>query len=165
MPRNRITAAELMARLATDPGYQARTAARDAALAQASAKSAADERLLVGEIRRAGYDVDSVWDLVNNTPHPFLPRRFVGPYPRAYPILIRHLGVAHEPAVREGVIRALTVRDGGLEVERALFEQFEVEERQSLRWALANALKVAMPYSRRRRCPAIAAAIRAGSGV
>ena len=164
MVTKRITAAELAAKLAVDPAYQARVRERDAELGRRAAECAADERLMVAEIRRLGYDIDSVWDLVNNAPHAVLKRRFVGPYPRAYPVLVRHLSVDHTPAVREGVIRALTVRDGGVLVEAALLAEFEREQRPPLRWVLANALRIAMPYSKRRRRPEIAEAYRGGSG-
>jgi len=163
MRKKSTTAAELIAQLDKDPEYQARRAKQDAASAKKAAICAADEKELVEGIRKVGYDIDSVYDLVNNDPHPFLVRRFLGPYPRAYPILVMHLRIEHHPAIREGVIRALTIRDGGELVENALLEEFDRETGQHLRWVLANALKTAMPYSRRRRRPDIAAAFR-GAG-
>jgi hypothetical protein len=164
MRKKRMTAAEFSAQLAADPDYQALRRQQDAVLATLAATCAADEALLVAELQGAGYDIDSVWDLVNNTPHPHLPRRFLGPYPAAYPVLVKHLRVAHHVRIREGIIRALTVRDGEEMVERALLEEFEAESRPDLRWVLANALKYAMPYSKRRRRPDIAAAYRSPSG-
>jgi hypothetical protein len=165
MPRRSAkTAAEFVAQLQNDPEYQALRKSQDAELAKKSAICAADERGLVGELRGLGYDIDSVYDLVNNSPHPILARRFLGPYPAAYPVLIQHLKTQHEPAIREGIIRALTVRDGGRPVEEALLEEFDREKNAHLRWVLANALKTAMPYSRRRKRPDIAAVFqRAGA--
>jgi hypothetical protein len=122
----------------------------------------ADEALLVREVRECGYAIDSVWDLVNNTPHPFLPRPFTGPYSSAYPVLIRHLSLKHHPRVRDGIIRALTVRDGGPKVEAALLEAFITEPAGPSKWVLANALRVAMPYSRRRRHPEIKTTLQSG---
>jgi hypothetical protein len=164
MPKKPITAAELLARLAKDPEYQAKRKEQEAALAQLAAACAADEQGLVAEIRATGYAIDSVYDLVNNAQHPYLVRRFLGPYPNAYPALVRHLGLPHHPRIREGIIRALTVRDGGSQVETALLAAFEGEAVPALRWVLANALRTAMPYHRRRRRPEIAAAFRAGTG-
>jgi hypothetical protein len=164
MTKKRAAAGEVMARLEEDPEYQARRRAQETALAELGAACAADEHLLVAEIREAGYDVDSVWDLVNSAPHPVLVRRFIGPYPHAYPILVRHLQVRHHPRIREGVIRALTVRDGGEMVWQALLQEFDREMSAEHRWLLANALKYAMPYSRRRRRPDIADAYRGSSG-
>jgi len=60
---------------------------------------------------------------VNNRPHPVLNFPFAGPYERAYPLLVRHLRVKHHPRVREGIIRALTVKDGDELVWKALLEE------------------------------------------
>lgn len=114
-----------------------------------------DESQLVEEIRQCGYAVNSVYDLVNNSPHPVLERAFTGPYEKAYPVLIKHLDLDHERIIREGIIRALTVKDGGKEVEEALLKQFNSEENSDTKWVLANALKTAMPYHRRKKYPEI----------
>jgi len=111
---------------------------------------------------QCGYEVDSVWDLVNNRPHPFLETNFSGEYTKAYPVLIRHLQVPHVSAIREGVIRALTVKDGGKEVENALLDAFNEEKEPSLKWVLSNALKTAMPYHRRKKMPEIATTYKNG---
>jgi hypothetical protein len=154
-----MKAEDLVQRLNSDPEYLARRAAIDARQAELRAECAADEQILVAEIQKRGYDIDSVWDLVNNTPHPVLQRRFLGPYPQAYDVLLRHLSLPHHPRVREGVIRALTVKDGGRTLEDALLREFVAEEDAELRWVLVNALRTAMPYHRRRRHPEIAAAL------
>jgi hypothetical protein len=158
------TAAESLARLEADPEWRARRDAREADFEARRAQHHAEEELLVGEIRAAGYDIESVWDLVNNRPHPVLERGFTGPYPDAVPVLIRHLTLAHPPKVREGIIRALTIRLPGREVEDALLAAFRAEMDPSLRWVLASALRTAMPYHRRRRLPEIKAAYESGSG-
>jgi hypothetical protein len=156
MPKRKpITAGELMAQLEADPEWVARRDARQRESEAHSQVCAADEAELVREIRSAGYDIDSVWDLVNSTPHPILERRFLGEYPRAYPILLRHLRIAHRKEIREGIIRSLTVKDGGRDVEVALLECFQSETDDNLRWVLANALRTAMPYHRRKKFPEI----------
>src|SRR5262245_54197027 len=143
MKKKRETAAELMARLEADPHWVAERDRREAQLAARSVELQADESALVKSIRAIGYDIDSVWDLVNNVPDPLLTQRFVGPYRRVYPLLIAHLAVPHDPRIREGIIRALTVRNGGVDVEVALLAEFERESDPGLRWVLANALRVA----------------------
>jgi hypothetical protein len=163
MKRKPVTAEELMARLEADPQWVAERDRREAERASRAAELQADESELVQSIRALGYEIDSVWDLVNNAPHPFLERRFIGPYERAYPLLIQHLRASHEPGVREGIIRSLTVRDGGATVESALLAEFESESSPELRWVLANALRIAMPYSRRRKHPEIAAVYRSSA--
>lgn len=71
-------------------------------------------------------------------------------------MLVRHLQLPHHPRVREGIIRALTVRDGGELVWQALYSEFTTETDKEMRGVLANALRVAMPYGKRARIPGIA---------
>jgi HEAT repeat protein len=59
------------------------------------------EAPLVVELRTAGFDVRSAWDLVNTAK----------PYPDALPILVAHLGRPYPDRVREGIARALAVSD------------------------------------------------------
>jgi hypothetical protein len=157
--RKPVTAAELMAELEADPEWVAQRDAKERERQKREQISAADEAELVREIREAGYDIDSVWDLVNNTPHPSFECRFLGEYRLAYPILARHLFVPHLKENREGIIRALTVKDGGSEVESSLLNCFQSETDDHLRWVLANALCTAMPYHRRKKHPEIKAVL------
>lgn len=59
------------------------------------------EAPLVEELRAAGFAVDSVWDFVNTS----------APYPKALPILLDHLQRPYPGPVREGIARALAVRE------------------------------------------------------
>ena len=163
-PRRPKTAAELMAELEANPKWVADRDRRDRQVEELDRVLAADEALMVAEIRGLGYDIDSVWDLVNNTPHPVLERRFIGGYEKAYPALVRHLELAHHRRIREGVIRALTVRDGGELVETALLAALHDERDPEIRWVVANALRVAMPYHRRRKHPEIKQALEQPKG-
>jgi len=151
-----VTAAELMARLSKDAKYLAAVAERDRRIAEQAREYADEGEQIAREAAKLGYDIQSVWDFVNNNPHPFLPRSFVGPYDRAYPLLVRHLRLPHHTKVREGIIRALTVKDGGPLVSDALFREFAAEKNPYLRWVLANALRTAMPLKERKRHPEIA---------
>lgn len=155
MTKRPKTAGELMKHLESDSVFRAERAAREAKLAELEARCAADERDLVSEIRAHGYDIDSVWDLVDNAPHPVLERRFIGSYQAAYSTLVAHLRLPHHRRVREGVIRALTVKDGDRAVEGALLDEFQTETDPELKWVLANALRTAMPYHQRRKYPEI----------
>lgn len=121
---------------------------------------AQDEQTLVAEANALGYHIESVWDFVNNAHHPVLGSRFTGPYERAYPLLIEHLQASHHPRVREGIIRALTVKDGGEPVWSSLYRAFTQETDNLQRWTLANALTVAMPPRQRAQHPAIARAFK-----
>ena len=156
-----MTAAEHGAILAKDPAYLAMRAKKEAELAAFAATFADEEALIAGEAAAVGYRIESVWDFVNNTPHPVLKFPFTGPYERAYPLLVRHLRTRHHPRVREGIVRALTVKNGGELVWNALLQELHEESDPTLRWLLANALKTAMPYKLRRKHPEIAAAYQA----
>jgi hypothetical protein len=129
MKRRRITAGELMAQLESDLEYVKRRALRDARTSVLEQECRTDEALLVRKVRAIGYDIDSVWDLVNNAPHPHLSRRFVVPYSGAYSTLLKHLEQPHHPRTREGIVRALTVKDGGPQVEEALLSAFRKDRR------------------------------------
>ncbi len=164
MTKRSMTAAELLDKLKADRAFNAAQEETEAAAAVLAADVASDESRLVGEARSIGFDIDSVWDFVNvGAKHAFLRRRFNGPYGRAYPLLVSHLAIEHHPRVREGIIRALTVRDGGEPVWRALLSEFEREQDPSSRWLLANALRVAMPRGVRAKYPKIAQAFGRGS--
>jgi HEAT repeat protein len=74
---------------------------RDEELARREAEWRRAEAPLIEELREAGFEVDSEWDLVNTAT----------PYPAALPILLEHLGRPYPDRVREGIARALAVRD------------------------------------------------------
>lgn len=93
------TAAELMAELQADPEYVAERQQRDAELQRKAAAWREAEAPLVEELRAAGFEVESAWDLVNTAT----------PYPAALPILLEHLGRPYPDRVREGIARALAV--------------------------------------------------------
>jgi hypothetical protein len=154
--RKSITAGELIAKLNDDPEYLARIAEQDRRIAKFVAEVADEEYQISRQAEKLGYKITSVWDFVNNSPHPILPRPFVGPYERAYPMLVRHLRLPHHPRIREGVIRALTVKDGGQLVSDALYQEFITEKDSGVKWVLANALRTAMPLKERKKHPEIA---------
>jgi hypothetical protein len=163
--RKSITAGELLEQLAHDEDYQRRMAALEAELAPLYAAVRADEAELVEEIRQLGFDIESVWDLVNNKAHPVLQPRFTGPYPEAYPILVAHLARPHHQRIREGIIRALTERDAASIATEPLLRELHTERNQMTRWVIANALRVLVPSKARRNLPEIDEAYRAGSGL
>ncbi len=147
--------------LEKDPAYLARVKERDARIEALAAEYAAEDALIAKQAKQLGYDIGSVWDFVNNSSHSFLPRPFLGPYERAYPMLVQHLRVRHHNRVREGIIRALIVKDGGEAVWSALLDEFRLETDSNLKWLLAVALRAAMPYKLRRKHPEIAAVYKA----
>ncbi len=74
--------------------------------------------------------VSSVWDLVN-TPDT--------PYASAAPILIRHLEVATDERLVEGIARALTNKAFRAAMP-ALIQQFRAVTNDAARWAIGNAI-------------------------
>jgi hypothetical protein len=67
------TAAELMAELQADPEYVARQRQRDAELQRKTAAWRQAEAPLVEELRAAGFEVESAWDLVTRRRDLWLP--------------------------------------------------------------------------------------------
>src|SRR6266540_6440176 len=100
-----MTAAELMAlkadRLRTNPEYRAQTEKVKAEREARVWELREAEKPIVEDLRRAGVDVSSVWDLVNTSV----------PYPDALPVLLEHLQRGGYPdKVMEGLATALAVR-------------------------------------------------------
>ncbi len=114
-----------------------------------------NEEELVLEIRELGYKIDSVYDLLNNSPHPFIERNFIGPYPLAYPVLIKHLNKPYSPNIKEGIVRALTEKDASKIAKQPMLESFFKEENKFVKWAMANALRCYMRKTERNKYPEI----------
>lgn len=99
--RGSISAEDLLAELEADQDYQDEIKRQDEELARKAAEWRRAEAPLAEELRAAGFAVESAWDLVNTST----------PYPAALPILLEHLGRPYPERVREGIARALAVRD------------------------------------------------------
>ena len=111
-----------------------------------------DEADLVADLKRIGFRVESVYDFVNTA----------APYPNAYPILVRHLSLPHDRPTREGIVRALTVKDARPVAGRALLEAFESERDPLIRWVLANALRTVLPWKERQKYPEVENVLKTG---
>jgi len=97
--KKKVAASELMARLNANPDYVARKKEQDEAFQRREQEYARAETPLVEELRAAGVNVGSVWDLVNTA----------NTYPQSLPILLNHLHRAYPDAIRDGIARALAV--------------------------------------------------------
>ncbi len=124
-PRGPMTAAEHEAWLKETGQYDGmveRRRQQDEERQKRAAEWRRAEAPLVDELRAAGYAVNSAWDLVNTST----------PYRSALPILLAHLPRAYPAPVREGIARALAVRDtkreGGWALLTRLFRE-ETEKR------------------------------------
>jgi aminopeptidase N len=129
MKNKPITGEELMARLNADPAYRARQEAEDAEIARRVRERERAEGPIVEALALAGIQVRSVWDLVNVRTTPAA----------ALPVLLAHLQKQYAPAIREGIARALAVRDSRF-AWNTLAELFKKEQEPRVREALAIAV-------------------------
>jgi hypothetical protein len=97
MKKKPITTRELMRHLESDPAYQARVEA----LAHEEAELRKAEGPLLRDLAAAGIEVASVWYVAN----------IRKPYTRVLPILIDHIQRPYPIAIKEGIARALAVRE------------------------------------------------------
>ena len=97
-----------------------------------------ENRQVCNALAKVGIVVDSIYDLVNTS----------APYPEAIPVLLEWLPKINNPRIKEGVARALTLRDAGHEVAIALISEFknyhvDSPQKESVKWAMGNAISVA----------------------
>lgn len=104
MKKKKITAAEWMAELNADPVYLAMRAAQEQARAKVIAEEHQAQAPLIAELRSAGLELDSVFDLVNRSAQYPLSR-----YPSALPVLLEHLQRPYPANIRAGIASALAL--------------------------------------------------------
>jgi hypothetical protein len=138
-PKKRMSAADLMKQLQSDPDWvrenAGRVAHREAAAEQLRQEYRQEEIPLLAELANIGIKIDSIWDLVNAK----------SGYPSAIPTLTAYLQGVDHPRLREGIARALTVPEARGIAARVILEELQRPSGQSpppVQWALANALTV-----------------------
>jgi hypothetical protein len=91
-------------------------------------------RDVLADLAVAGFKVEAIGDL----------RRLGRPYPEAIPVLMRWLPRMQEAAVKEDIVRTLSVpwASDAAPLLLAEFEQAEDATGTGLRWAIGNALEV-----------------------
>jgi len=82
-----------------DPAFRTQVEAREREREERRARLRAEQEPLLADLRRVGWNVESVWDLVNTSTR----------YAEAIPILLRHLLFPYSDRTREGIARALAV--------------------------------------------------------
>lgn len=134
MTKKDKTAAELMAELEAKPEFVERRARLDEEHRKRRAELRRAEAPLVRELNDAGFEVESVWDLVNTR----------ASYTEALPILLAHLtsDAPYPPAIRAGIARALAVRESS-EAWSTLVRLYREESDVRTKDGLAVALSVA----------------------
>lgn len=73
--------------------------ARERERVERSARLRIEEEPILAELRKIGWDINSVWDLVNTS----------SKYTDAIPILVKHLVLPYSDRTRAGIARALAV--------------------------------------------------------
>ncbi|MBA5689969.1 hypothetical protein [Rugamonas apoptosis] len=94
-----MTAAELAARLQASPVFAERKQIQEQERTDRLARMRIEEEPILKELRGIGWDLKSVWDLVNTSE----------PYPEAIPILLHHLQLPYSDLIKEGIARSLAV--------------------------------------------------------
>jgi HEAT repeat protein len=98
----------------------------------------ADDEMVASTLRQCGLKISSIWDLVNTKEI----------YREAIPLLVEMLPKIDDLGTKEGIVRALTVREASPLAEQPLIAEFrKLLKNPSPRtkfvlWAIANALTV-----------------------
>jgi hypothetical protein len=137
--KREMTAKEHCDMLEKDPKYQAMMAEKEHKWAEMKAMLDGDEKQLVEALNATGGNVKCVWDLVNSAES----------YPHLLDTLAEHLTHPYHSRIREGIARALTVKEArGTHVPgivmaelKKLTDPKDVFE-NSYRWSLVNALVI-----------------------
>lgn len=126
------TLEEVQTELESDPEFQRQQAEREERRRLRAAALQEEEQPILENLSKAGIQVSSIWDLVNTKE----------PYPNAIETLSHHLGKNYSKRTREGIIRALTVKEARGSVGQQLIRMFEKEDDDDLRWVIGNTLSV-----------------------
>ena len=135
MKQKPMTVEELLEKCNSDPEWVAAKKERDRKFAEIRMASELAQRPLVDDLKKVGVHIKSAWELVNTKT----------PYPLAIPVLLNHLNRPYPERVREGIARALAVREAHSGWS-TLLDAFKVDPDQStigVKWALALALGAA----------------------
>ncbi|SMC78580.1 HEAT repeat domain-containing protein [Cellulophaga tyrosinoxydans] len=88
---------------------------------------------LIYELKKLGLNVSSIWDLVNSKKK----------YSNAIDILINHLNKAYSDKNKEGIVRALAVKEATGKANEFLFDEYDKtpKEKSMLRWTIGNTIQ------------------------
>ena len=100
-------------------------------------ESESDQHRVASALKEIGIDVDNIWDLINSR----------SSYPKAIPVLIRLLSDVSDGKTKEGIVRALSIKDARGVAAPALIDEFKKLDLSnpnwsSLGWAIGNALSL-----------------------
>lgn len=91
---------------------------------------------LLNDLKKVDIDISSVWDLVNSKES----------YPAAIDILLSYLPKQFHPRNKEGIVRALAVKEAKGKAAKMLIEEYNKTPKEfaSLRWALGYSIAIVM---------------------
>lgn len=106
---------------------------------QIAIERAKEHQGLTDELAEIGINIVNIWDLVNTKVK----------YPKAIPILIKHLQFDYSDKIKEGIVRALTVPEAkGLVVPFLIKEYLQLpNNKKNLKWIIGNAVNVTITKS------------------
>jgi hypothetical protein len=89
---------------------------------------------LLQELRNIGVNISSVWDLVNTRDN----------YVQAIPILYKHLKQDYNAKIKEGIARALTVKEAKGIACKSIIDEYNKtpKDEHNLRWVYGNAISI-----------------------
>lgn len=95
---------------------------------------AEDEKPLIDDLVKAGFNITSSWDLVNTK----------SSYKAAIPILVEHLSKPYHVKNKEGIVRALAVKEAKGVACRAVIDEYHKAPRHDFhyRWTFGNTMAV-----------------------
>jgi HEAT repeat protein len=128
-----VTAAELLARLESNPEWVKRRAEKAHARSQRSKANQRDAEPLIEALGEVGFEVTSVAELYEKYAH----------YEGVIPVLLDWLPRIDNSVVKESIVRALTLGRPDPATARMLVDEFRRAsdpQKAALRWAIANAL-------------------------
>lgn len=139
--RGGMPADEWAALLESCPEWVAQRDEREAAIQEKERRYLEEERPLREDLHRLGYSVKWVWDFVNAKENDYF---------SAIPTLIDHLKRPYSDEIREGIARALAMKEARGVAGAAIVEVLsESGLSDQLRWALANTLTTIADRSNR----------------
>lgn len=118
-----------------DPVYQKMKHDRELQIIELRKKLSNDALPLRKDLQKVGLYINTAWDLVNSK----------GPYKEAIPILLRHLSQPYLDRNKEGMARALAVRDASFAWPTLMDEYRAAPNNSGYKMGLGAALAVTLP--------------------
>lgn len=130
----KITADELQEQLLQDKEYQKWLKEKEKVRIALEAAYTEDEKPLVEDLKKAGLNITSSWDLVNTKSR----------YKPAIPILLEHLPRPYHLKNKEGIVRALAVKEAIGKASPVLIAEYNrtPKDKMPLRWAIGNTIYI-----------------------